>query len=196
MPLQRHCTATNSTDPVSNTSKPRSNGHAAPNGADVASSVRGRAASVDASELSVANATVSSAAAGTDRHACAAVAHAPNGRPKGRTNGTSKRRKRKPKDHLDKSAPKTPKRRRVPRGKKPLAKDAGEFVEAIHAKIDLTAVWRDLLRSEDEKVKQRSLEKITELRYKGAASLADEPHQIVIDIDSAVARRAAQGAKK
>jgi len=42
----------------------------------------------------------------------------------------------------------------------------------------------------------RPVEKLTEIRYNGAAALADEPQQIVIDIDSAVARRAAEGARK
>jgi hypothetical protein len=34
------------------------------------------------------------------------------------------------------------------------------------------------------------------MRYKGAAAMADEPKPIIIDIDSAAARRAAEGASK
>src|SRR3977135_3297209 len=44
------------------------------NGGTISSSGTGRAASVDASDLSVANATASSAAAGAEREACADVA--------------------------------------------------------------------------------------------------------------------------
>ena len=53
-----------------------------------------------------------------------------------------------------------------------------------------------LLNAEDEKIRQRAVEKVTEMRYKGAAVLSDGPQPIVIDIDSAVARRAAEGARK
>ncbi len=42
----------------------------------------------------------------------------------------------------------------------------------------------------------RAVEKLTEMRYKGAAALADEPQQVDVDIDSAAARRAAEGARK
>ena len=61
--------------------KNKPNGHGAllakssgPNGGTISSSGMGRAASVDASELSVANAEASSAAASADRKACAEVA--------------------------------------------------------------------------------------------------------------------------
>src|SRR5258705_11475639 len=60
--------------------KNKPNGHGAllerggANGGTISSSGTGRAASVDASDLSVANATASSAAAGAEREACADVA--------------------------------------------------------------------------------------------------------------------------
>ena len=84
----------------------------------------------------------------------------------------------------------------IPGGEFPLPDHTGDFVDEIHRRIDLFAVWEKLLKSKDEKIKQRAVEKLAEMRYKGAAALADEPQQIVIDIDSAVARRAAQGARK
>ncbi len=86
--------------------------------------------------------------------------------------------------------------REVPPGQYALPDDPAEFVEEIHRKIDLTEVWHALLRQRDVKIKQRAAERLTDLLYKGAASLAEEPQPIVNDIDSAVARRAAQGAKK
>jgi len=85
----------------------------------------------------------------------------------------------------------------IPGGEFPLPDGPGEFVEEMHRRIDLFEVWQKLLNSsKDPKIQQRAVEKLTEMRYKGAAALADEPQQIVIDIDSAVARRAAEGARK
>lgn len=84
----------------------------------------------------------------------------------------------------------------IPGGEFSLPDSPAEFVEEIHRRIDLFEVWQRLLRFEDPKIQQRAVEKLTEMRYKGAAALADEPEQIVIDIDSAAARRAAEGARK
>ena len=84
----------------------------------------------------------------------------------------------------------------IPGGEFSLPENPGDFVEEIHRRADLFVVWQELLNSQDEKIKQRAAEKLTEMRYKGAAALADEPQQIIIDIDSAVARRAAEGARK
>jgi len=84
----------------------------------------------------------------------------------------------------------------IPGGEFSLPDSPGDFVEEIQRLADLFIVWQELLNSKDEKIKQRAAEKLTEMRYKGAAALADEPQQIIIDIDSAVARRAAEGARK
>jgi hypothetical protein len=70
----------------------------------------------------------------------------------------------------------------IPRGEFQLPLHPGEFVEEIHRNADLFIVWKELLNSKDEKIRQRAVEKLTEMRYKGAAALADEPQQIVIDI--------------
>jgi hypothetical protein len=78
----------------------------------------------------------------------------------------------------------------------PLPSNPADFVEEVHRDTDLLKAWRSLLQSKDEKVRQRAVEKLTEMRYKGAAALADDPQQFILEIDSAVARRAAEGAKK
>jgi len=70
----------------------------------------------------------------------------------------------------------------IPGGEFSLPADAGEFVEEIHRRTDLFVVWKKLLNSKDEKIKQRAVERLTDLRYKGAASLAEEPQRIVIDM--------------
>jgi len=155
------------------------NGHAGPhgraNGHAPASTERGgvpaqrdRTASDDASGASAARAASTASAAGTVREACADA-------PPPRTNGEL--REAPAKKSRDQGKP-----RAIPPGEKPLPADPGEFVEEIHKKIDLTKVWRALLRSKDPKIKQRAAEKLTEMRYKGAAALADEPQRIIIDM--------------
>ncbi len=150
----------------------RTNGHAGPqdrtNGHAPASSDRGgiaahgnHAASDDASGATVASAAIS-AAAGTvrDAHAPAAPPH-----PNGATDPEDK----------DKS-------KIVPPGEGPLPANPGDFVEEIHKRIDLFKIWQGLLQNGDDKIKQRAVEKMTEMRYKGATALEEEPQQIVIDL--------------
>ena len=156
----------------------RSNGHAGPhdraNGHAPASSDRGgiaahgnHAASDDASGASVASAAIS-AAAGTarDAHAHAAPPH-PNGA-------------KDPED--DKNSKDKDKSKIVPPGEGPLPASPGDFVEEIHKRIDLFKIWQRLLKSKDNKIKQRAVEKLTEMRYKGAAALAEDSQQIIIDM--------------
>jgi hypothetical protein len=107
-------------------------------------------------------------APGTDCESCAEVAPPhPNGTP---DKAASKRRAK------DKEPPP------VPGGDFPLPLHPGEFVEEIHRNADLFIVWKELLNSKDEKIRQRAVEKLTEMRYKGAASMADEPRRIIIDM--------------
>jgi len=171
----------------------RTNGHAGtygrPNGHAPASTERGgipdrrgRAASDDDSRASVTGAAGSGTAPGTD---CEAYAVAAPLRP----NGHSPQSAVKSPDQRDETVP-------IPGGEFPLPEDPAEFVEEVHRRADLFEVWQKLLNHEDPKIQQRAVEKLTEMRYKGAAALADEPKQIVVDIDSAVARRAAEGARK
>jgi hypothetical protein len=146
----------------------RTNGHAP------ASTERGgiplygdQAASDDASGASVANAAASTAA-GTGRNACAEAAPPhPNGAVNGSQAGTAK-----VEDDKDK----------IPPGEGPLPLSPGEFVDEIHLRIDLFEVWKGLLQSKDDKIKQRAAERLTDLRYKGAAAPAEESQQIIIDI--------------
>ena len=156
----------------------RTNGHAGPhdraNGHAPASSDRGgiaahgnHAASDDASGASVASAAIS-AAAGTARDA---HAHAAPPRPNGAKD---------PED--DKNSKDKDQSKEVPPGEGPLPATPGDFVEAIHKRIDLFEVWLGLLNSKDDKIKQRAVEKLTEMLYKGAAALEEEPQQIVIDL--------------
>lgn len=84
----------------------------------------------------------------------------------------------------------------VPPGNCPLPDNPAEFVQEIHRRIDLIEVWHSLLHSEDEKIRQRGIEKLTSILYDDGSISAEEPQQIVMDIDSAVARRAIAARQK
>jgi len=157
-----------------------------------ASRLQGHAASDDASGISVASAEALPATASlplqasTGRNACAdAAPPAPNETPQVQASprNQSSGREDEPEEE-------------PPSGKYPLPDNPAEFVKEIHRKVDLIEVWHGLLRSKDEKVRQRTIERLTAMLYDDDAISADEPQPIVFDIDSAVARRAAEGARK
>src|SRR6266478_3202120 len=87
-----------------------------------------------------------------------------------------------PHDVADKVSKGDGKAKPIPGGESPLPADPGEFVEEIHRHADLFILWHKLLNSKDPKIQQRAVEKLTEMHYKGAAALADEPQQVVVDI--------------
>jgi hypothetical protein len=166
-------------------SKSKPNGHGAllakggANGRTISLSGMGRAASVDASELSVANAAASSAAAGADREACADVAQAPGKGKRRQTAGAASRRKGK--GARTKAGAANTQREIVP-GLEPLPIDGEAFVDAVHAQVDLVQLEVDLLSSPDDKIVQRELAYLRELRYgKRAAPADDEPLPIIFD---------------
>jgi hypothetical protein len=178
--------------PSRNTSN-KPNGHAGaqgrPNGHAPASTERGgilvrrdQAASDDDRRAPVTGAAGSGTAPGT---VCEAYAEAAPPPPNGNMPATD----------MSEADPAV-KERPIPGGKDPLPADPGEFVEEIHRHADLFFVWQKLLNSTDPKIQQRAVEKLTEMRYKGVAALADDPQQVAMDFDSAVARRAAEGARK
>jgi hypothetical protein len=157
------------------------NGHAGPqgraNGHALASTERGgipvlrdHAASVDTRRASAAMDASSIHAPGTDCAACAEVAPLrPNGNPHPPVETSSAKGSEKEEEP-------------IPGGDFPLPLAPAEFVEEIHRNTDLFISWERLLNSKDEKVRQRAVEKITEMRYKGAAALTDEPQRIIIDM--------------
>jgi hypothetical protein len=55
-------------------------------------------------------------------------------------------------------------------------------VDAVHARVDLVQLEVDLLRSRDDKIAQRELAYLRELRYGKRAPIADdEPLPIIFD---------------
>jgi hypothetical protein len=142
---------------------------------------RGHAASDDASGVSVASAAASPAAAGlqpqasTGRNAYAEVAPPP---PNGAAKQVSPGNISSPDESNKKDKPK----RQVPPGKYPFPDSPAEFVEEIHRKVDITEIWRDLLQSDDEKIKQRAVERLTSMLYEDGALSGDDPQQIIFDL--------------
>jgi hypothetical protein len=70
----------------------------------------------------------------------------------------------------------------LPPGILPLPENSAGFVDAIHERVDLVAVWEKLLRSDDLKIVQRALESTHEMKYGKGAAQSDEPQRIIIDV--------------
>jgi hypothetical protein len=169
-------------------SKDKPNGHcvllAKSSGANadtISLSGMGQAASVDASELSVANAVASSAAARADREACADVAQV-QGEGKRSSGAGAASRSHNEKDGSKETGASKGSRKLLP-GLEPLPIDGEAFVDAVHSRVDLVRLEVKLLRSRDAKIVQRELAYLRELRYgKRAAPAGDEVPQIIVDM--------------
>jgi hypothetical protein len=148
----------------------------------------GGAGSVDASEHPVAIAATPPVAAGADRDANADLAEPEEGkRPSGAKPASSSAAKiehaRTPseKPGAARETESTP--ANVPPGLEPLPEDAEAYVDAVHSQVDLVQLEVKLLNSRDEKVVQRELACLRELRYgKRAPEPGDEPPEIIFDI--------------
>ncbi len=172
-------------------SKNKPNGHGAllangrANGGTISSSGTGRAASVDASDLSVANATASSAEAGAEREAYADVAQV-EGEGEQLVTATaasqSPKRSGRTRPASSEVASAAKPLRRIPPGREPLPVDGEAFVDAVHAKVDLVRLEVALLRSKDAKIRQRELAYLRELRYGKRAPAGDDGPQIILDM--------------
>jgi len=171
---------------VSNRTNQKPNGHAGPqgrvNGHALASTEgdgilmpQDQAASDDTRGASAAMDASSIHAPGTDRAGYAEVAPPPSRKTDGHELVAQAKT---PKRDSEKETERVP----IPGGDFSLPQHPGEFVDEIHRNVDLFIVWKELLNSKDEKIRQRAAEKLTEMRYKGAAALADEPRQIIIDM--------------
>jgi len=141
----------------------------------------GQAASVDASELPVANATACSAVASAGREACADVAQAQG---EGKRSSAAGAASQSHQDgNTETSKPKGKGSRKLLPGLEPLPIDGEAFVDAVHSRVDLVRLEVKLLKSRDIKVVQRELAYLRELRYgKRAAPAGDEVPQIIVDM--------------
>jgi hypothetical protein len=160
---------------------------------------QGRAASDDARDFPSA-AAASSATAGTERDACAEVALPPQAgthRGRGKNNNHATGTPRATSEENEKPGKKEKATVNIPPGSEPLPADGAGFVDAMHKHVDLYKACARLVRSTDEKIAQRMSERLLEMKYgKGPSTITEESPEIVIDIDSAVARRAAEGANR
>jgi hypothetical protein len=136
---------------------------------------QGRAASDDSRGASVAVAA-NSAAAGADHDAYADAARPKvNGKASRKNGDASQGKTKKGSSDGDELPPISP-------GLEALPEDGPGFVDAVHARIDLVAVGERLLRSPDDKVVQRALEFMRDLKYQVDGEPAEEPQRIVIDV--------------
>ena len=204
----KRCTATDQHDSSHN----KANGHAGTDASGLTScgaallhghSDLGKAGSDDASEFSAANAASASSTAGADRKATADLAEsAAEGRP--RAAGTALGGEANPPTHPQpltaapardakghaKSAAEPGTRNEkenrfaaVPPGRKALPVDGEAFVNAVHRQVDLVQLEVTLLRDEDQKIVQRELAYLRELRYGKRAPITEEEttHTVIFD---------------
>jgi hypothetical protein len=144
------------------------------NGSTISLSGMDRAASVDASELTVANAKASTAAAGAEREAYADVAPAEDKGKRPRARAASPSRPKRQKAGAE--------AKQIPPGTEQLPIDAEAFVDAVHSRVDLVLLEEKLLNSKDDKVVQRELAYLRELRYGKRAAVADDEPQVILDM--------------
>jgi hypothetical protein len=142
----------------------------------------GGAASVDASELSVATAKALSAKASAEREACAEVAPVPGEGKRPQSAGAASRSRRRKSGKKQKEASGADNEREIVPGLEPLPIDGEAFVDAVHTQVDLVHLEVELLSSKDEKIVQRELAYLRELRYGKRAPVSNEEPQIIFDI--------------
>ena len=161
----------------------------------------GRAASDDARDFPAA-AGASSAPAGKERDACAEVAPPSEGQAKRRRvrrgnhagSGTSRVPSETPtgkdKNEKNEKSVKNEKNVRndksdtedIPPGSEPLPEDGVGFVDAMHEHVDLYLACARLVKSKDEKIAQRMMERLLEMSYgKSPVNAGEEVPQIIFD---------------
>jgi cell pole-organizing protein PopZ len=142
------------------------------------------AASDDVTGPFVAIAAASPAAAGANRDAYAEAALAPalgetgaslkaagHHRASSESKDKSKDQSTRKSDRADASKQDSPSNnpgerfKKIPPATEALPTDGPEFVEAVHTRMDLIALQVELLRSGDEKIVQRELDCLRDLRY-------------------------------
>jgi hypothetical protein len=195
-----HSTRSSSTNPLNGAANAGPNGHASALHDDFAMHMN-RAASDDATgALAAGPASSAGACAGLDAYAELAPADAatstpaaqaegkrlrPPGAASRTANGANGSEYAAPRNTRSSRAEKTESAISVtPPGTEPLPLDGAAFVEAVHERVDLIALEEQLLRSADEKIVQRELAYLRELRYGKTAAFStddDMPPRIVFD---------------
>ena len=129
---------------------------------------QGRAASDDARDIPSA-AVASSASAGTERDAYAEVApprgSGTKGGPKSASHSAASGPPRASSETHAKGDKKTKRPAHIPPGSLPLPTDGVGFVDAMHAHVDLYLACARLVKSGDERIAQRMVERLLEMSY-------------------------------
>ena len=150
-------------------------------------------ASDDVAGAIVASAAVSSAAAGATGETCAEVdaALAPGKRSGSsgasrKPNGSAGSDVREPESHSQPgshSQKDSEDRRNIPPGRKPLPMDGPAFVDEVHKRMDLIKLQVDLLHSKDDKLVQRELDYLLDLKYGKDARRDDDEPRVSVNIE-------------
>jgi hypothetical protein len=127
------------------------------------------AASDDAGGPLVAE-TAASAAACANRDAYAEMAQAEREGKRLPPSGAASR----PPNSNGKASRKSKDAPEIPPGLDPLPADGASFVEAVHERVDLIELEVSLLKSEDEKIRQRELAYLRELKYGKIAAFSTD----------------------
>jgi hypothetical protein len=130
------------------------------------------------------------AAAGADREAYADVAPSQGEGRRRRTAGAASRPRnkggnkggKKGGNKNGKEAGQAKAQREIVPGLEPLPIDGEAFVDAVHAQVDLVQLEVGLLSSKDDKIVQRELACLRELRYGKRAPVEDSEPQIILDM--------------
>lgn len=182
----------------------RANGHgqATPSGTALdmgAPQEKGKAASDDARDIPAA-AAATSAVAGKERDACAEVAPPLEGellsplatgeqqagseapRVPSENSDMRNHKKDQEKDQEKGTNSEEPQTVDIPPGSEPLPEDGPGFVDAMHEHVDLYQACARLVKSKDEKIAQRMMERLLEMSYgKSPSANGDEIPQIIFD---------------
>lgn len=182
----------------------RANGHGRASSSRAALGVQaplkaGKAASDDARDIPAA-AAATSAVAGKERDACAEVALPGEGAlvsplatgkqqagreaPRVPSESSDMRKKEKDQHQHENEGTNSGESQVVdiPPGSEPLPEDRPGFVDAMHEHVDLYQACARLVKSKDEKIAQRMLERLLEMSYgKSPSSNGDEIPQIIFD---------------
>jgi len=71
----------------------------------------------------------------------------------------------------------------IPPGVEPLAADGPGFVDAMHAHVDLYLACARLVRSSDEKIAQRMVERLLEMSYgKSPTPQNEDAAPVIFDV--------------
>lgn len=67
--------------------------------------------------------------------------------------------------------------KKLPAGIGEMPEDRAAFARAVFAQVDLVGAWAKQVNSDDEKIVQRAIEKLDEMRYESNSARTEERQQ-------------------